>query len=96
MKTQLYLLSYDIKETRRRTKLAKELLNYGSRVQYSVFEAQLTPQDVFDIMERVGLLLDPETDSFLVYPLCQRCKKGRMTLGKATLNGSYEDPIAIL
>lgn len=36
-----YLVSYDIPETRRRTKLAKILEDFGDRVQYSVFECIL-------------------------------------------------------
>lgn len=37
----LYTISYDIPDDKRRLKIAKILLDYGPRVQYSVFEAQL-------------------------------------------------------
>ncbi len=33
-----FLISYDIPDDRRRTKLAHFLLDYGDRVHYSVFE----------------------------------------------------------
>ena len=36
-----YLVSYDIPDTKRRTKLAKTLEDFGDRVQYSVFECIL-------------------------------------------------------
>ena len=37
----LYVISYDIPDNRRRSQLAKVLKGFGSRVQYSVFEAHL-------------------------------------------------------
>ena len=37
----MYLISYDISSNKLRTKLAKKLLNYGKRVQYSVFECDI-------------------------------------------------------
>lgn len=37
----MYLISYDIASTKIRTKLAKKLLNYGKRIQYSVFECNM-------------------------------------------------------
>lgn len=38
----LYLISYDIAVDKRRTKIAKLLEGFGQRVQYSVFECDLT------------------------------------------------------
>ena len=37
-----YLISYDIPDDRRRSQLAKALKGFGTRVQYSVFEAHLS------------------------------------------------------
>ena len=34
-----YVICYDIPDNRRRNQLAKELKGFGTRVQYSVFEA---------------------------------------------------------
>jgi CRISPR-associated protein Cas2 len=39
-----YLVSYDIPDDRRRTRLAKLLKDYGGRVQYSVFECLLNQE----------------------------------------------------
>ena len=36
-----YVISYDIPDDRRRNQLAKVLKGFGTRVQYSVFEAHL-------------------------------------------------------
>lgn len=37
----MYVISYDISSDSLRTKIAKELENYGLRVQYSVFECKI-------------------------------------------------------
>ena len=44
----LYLVSYDIPETARRTKVAKALLDYGRCAQYSVFECAIEDKAVFE------------------------------------------------
>ena len=36
-----YVVSYDMPDDRKRTKMAKNLLDFGTRVQYSVFECIL-------------------------------------------------------
>lgn len=45
----MYLVSYDISSNRRRRKVAKLMENYGTRVQYSVFECKLE-KSVFNKM----------------------------------------------
>lgn len=45
----MYLVSYDISSSRRRRKVAKLMENYGTRVQYSVFECKLE-KSVFNKM----------------------------------------------
>lgn len=43
---QFVLISYDISNDRRRSKVARTLEDYGRRVQYSVFECLLQPADL--------------------------------------------------
>lgn len=38
----MYVISYDISNDKIRTKIAKELENYGRRVQFSVFECRIS------------------------------------------------------
>lgn len=42
---QFVLVSYDISNDRRRSKVAKTLEDFGRRVQYSVFECLLQPAE---------------------------------------------------
>ena len=76
-----YLVTYDVAKDRRRKKMSDFLLEYGVRVQYSVFECDLTEKDVKAIMEKAEELIDLATDSVLMYPLCKNCVGKRIRIG---------------
>ncbi|GJQ31786.1 MAG: hypothetical protein HBSAPP04_06250 [Ignavibacteriaceae bacterium] len=76
-----YLVTYDVAKDRRRKKMSDFLLEYGVRVQYSVFECDLTEKDVQAIMKKAEELIDPATDSVLIYPLCKNCVGKRIRIG---------------
>ncbi|RMF87586.1 MAG: CRISPR-associated endonuclease Cas2, partial [Nitrospinota bacterium] len=40
------VVSYDITDDKRRNRIHKALKNYGERVQFSVFECNLSPEQV--------------------------------------------------
>jgi CRISPR-associated protein Cas2 len=63
------LISYDIVEDKRRTKVMKYLLGYGARVQYSVFECDLTDQQFAKVQHDLARLVDRQTDSVRCYQL---------------------------
>ncbi len=62
-----YLVSYDIPETRRRTKLAKILEDFGDRVQYSVFECILDEKLLGKMIKRIQEIIIAEDDSIRIY-----------------------------
>ena len=76
-----YLVTYDVAKDRKRKKMSDFLLEYGVRVQYSVFECDLTEKDVKAIMEKAEELIDLATDSLLMYPLCKNCVGKRIRIG---------------
>ncbi len=88
------LVTYDIPETKRRTKLAKILLAYGERVQYSVFECNLTAKQRDAMQKEIEKLISVEKDSVRIYQLCAECAKIIKALGKA--DGPLEDPTLYL
>lgn len=59
------LIAYDVPSDRRRTKLAKLILSYGDRIQYSVFIVDAAPAKVRRIKDEVQELIDPDEDSVL-------------------------------
>lgn len=63
------IISYDIVEDKRRTKVMKYLLGYGARVQYSVFECDLTPDQFAKVHKDLAGLVDIQTDSVRCYQL---------------------------
>jgi CRISPR-associated protein Cas2 len=69
----LILLSYDVRDDRRRTRLAHTLKDFGERVQYSVFEFQLDDKALDRLRTRVSRLIDPKEDSVRIYRLCRDC-----------------------
>ncbi|HEY9847964.1 MAG TPA: CRISPR-associated endonuclease Cas2 [Leptolyngbyaceae cyanobacterium] len=70
------LISYDIPEDSRRTKIHKILKSYGQWMQYSVFEcADLTETQYAKLRSRLNKLIKPEEDSILFFPLCVCCQR---------------------
>jgi len=66
MTTQFLIVSYDIPSNRRRYKVMKTLEGFGTRVQYSVFECSLKPQQVDQLRKRLWKLIQSE-DSVRLY-----------------------------
>lgn len=70
--TKLWLVCYDVKSDRRRTRLAKSLEQYCERVQYSVFECPLEQKKLEQLLEKKWLkVLELSEDSLRIYPLNQ-------------------------
>jgi CRISPR-associated protein Cas2 len=72
-KTHFYVITYDIPVDRRRNKVASALEDHGQRVQYSVFEANLTAAQFKQLRRRLQKLIDVEQDSLRYYRLCDAC-----------------------
>jgi len=64
---QFLLISYDISDDRRRTKAMKTLEDFGKRVQYSVFECLLAPEEFQKLHKRLKPLAREAQDSIRVY-----------------------------
>jgi CRISPR-associated protein Cas2 len=65
------VVSYDIPDDKRRTRICKLLKNYGAHVQYSVFECYLRRRDYHDMRTRLQKLVSPHQDNVRFYFLCQ-------------------------
>ncbi len=63
------IISYDVVQDRHRTRVAKLLEDYGTRVQYSVFECDLDRAQLAALGEQLRLLIDASTDSVRCYLL---------------------------
>ena len=63
------LISYDVVHDRRRHRLAKLLGGHGQRVQYSVFECELTSLQLTRLARDIERIINPECDSVRIYRL---------------------------
>ena len=75
----LVLITYDVNtETaagkKRLRRVAKECVNYGQRVQNSVFECSLDAAKCREVKAILEKLIDKETDSLRFYYLGNNCK----------------------
>lgn len=71
-KQTFYLIAYDLPAQNRRHRLAKTLENWGKRVQYSVFEALLTPAQLQTVCQQISQVIS-EADHVRIYALCGTC-----------------------
>ncbi|MEM9905170.1 MAG: CRISPR-associated endonuclease Cas2 [Cyanobacteria bacterium P01_D01_bin.44] len=69
-----FVISYDISDDKRRTKIHKILTSYGQWMQYSLFECDLTSAQYARLRNRLNKLIKPEEDSIRFYWLCECCK----------------------
>ena len=76
------VVSYDIPDDRRRTRVMKMLKDYGAHVQYSVFECDLKPKDLKRMRERLERLIDKRQDNVRFYRLCEDCLRHRQVVGR--------------
>lgn len=78
----MYLISYDISSDRIRNKIAKKLEDYGTRVQYSVFECELTKSRFKKLYAELIEIFNQEEDGTIrIYPLDSGVKKRMRIIG---------------
>lgn len=72
----MYLVvSYDIRDDKRRNRIHKTLKNFGERIQFSVFECDLTKEQVLRMQHALKrIIMEEDHDSVRFYHLCDGCK----------------------
>lgn len=68
------VITYDISDDKRRTKIHNILKSYGQWMQYSVFECDLTQTQYAKLRNRLNKLIKPSDDSIRFYSLCECCR----------------------
>ena len=77
----LYTVAYDITDDNRRAKVAKILQDFGTRVQYSLFECNTDRRAFLRLQHRLQAEIDPAEDTVTFYHLCAVCEKQIYRLG---------------
>lgn len=73
---------YDIRDDRTRNRVCNTLKNYGSRIQLSVFECNLSRKQYEKMKEEVKRLMNIEEDLVRFYRLCKDCVSRCELLGE--------------
>lgn len=84
MSKHFLVVTYDMPDDRRRTRLHKRLQDFGTAVQYSVFECLVDDKELTRLKRSVNSIIKPRLDSVRYYYLCGACQ-GRIettTAGK--------------
>ena len=76
----LVLITYDVSTEdpsgrKRLRQIARQCVNYGQRVQNSVFECLVDPAQCRSLQARLCQIMDPEKDSLRFYYLGDRYEK---------------------
>ena len=77
-----WVLAYDVSSNSRRRRIANCLEELGFRRQKSVFEGNLSTQDVSMLIDRLTQFLNPETDSITAWPVATHLSVGILHAGK--------------
>ena len=77
-----YVVCYDISDDRRRNRAATLLLDFGTRVQESVFVAHLDEELAARMYERLKRVVDENWDKVHVFEICGACEKRTVVIGQ--------------
>ncbi|GCE09282.1 CRISPR-associated endonuclease Cas2 [Dictyobacter aurantiacus] len=92
--TMLYIVSYDIPNDRRRTRVHSALTGFGTWVQYSVFECFLDRKQRLQLEARLQKEIHHKEDTIRIYGLCRACHPRVEVLGRG--DKPQEDHIYLL
>jgi CRISPR-associated protein Cas2 len=83
----LTIIAYDVTNDKRREKVSTLLEDYGTRVNYSVFECELEREEFERLREQLAELIDDAEDRIVFYRLCESCRVRRAAMGKVEKHG---------
>ncbi len=60
-----YLVCYDISDEKRLRGVFKKMRSYGDHLQFSIFECQMTPEDLVRCRTDLGAIIDHKADQVI-------------------------------
>ena len=94
MTDRFVVIAYDIQSDRRRRRVEKILKGFGQRVNFSVFECEMTQVEFERVGREIVSIINRRTDAVLYYPLCNACRSRRSRAGN-TASGKRNDTTVI-
>lgn len=93
-----WLIVYDITKDTLRGKVSERLKDYGlERIQYSSFIGELAGHSLDSLKVDLRRLLNKgdETDSIIIFPLCNSCFNNRTLIGEKREIESYGEKVTV-
>lgn len=82
----LFVVAYDIVSDERRARVSNILVTVGARVQYSVFECDITDgRAVAELRQQILDELDEDEDQVRIYPIPSNAERAAEVLGRKRL-----------
>ena len=96
----LVLITYDVSVIseggqRRLRRISKTCLDYGMRVQNSVFECEVTPAQFVDLKNELTEIFDPNEDSLRFYMLGKKGRNKVTHIGAKAVADSINDVLIL-
>jgi len=85
-----HLLAYDIADNARRYQIARVLLDYGERVQESVFWLDIDAELCERMWKRLRHIIADDQDVVWLVPVCRSCAKDVQTAGTTRVPEAVE------
>ena len=82
------IVAYDIADEKRLTRVAKIMLDYGVRVQKSIFEVDVSQKMFRELKARIEDIIVIKADGVKYFPLCEKCSGTVEIIGQ----GQFTDP----
>lgn len=82
MTRYLTLICYDVEDDSRRKRVSDQLEQWGTRVNYSVFECMLSDRERLRLLLLIESLVDIQKDCVLSYVVCRKCYLKYDCIGK--------------
>lgn len=76
-----HIICYDIRDDRRRTRVARLLDDVGDRIQFSVFEVRLPTEAIGHLIDTLEREIDSQTDVVSCFAICEACRSCARTCG---------------
>lgn len=71
----LTVVSYDIRDAKRLARAAKHCLDYGVRIQYSVYECSLEADKFDEFWSKLVTIIDISEDKVTAFHVCSACAR---------------------
>jgi CRISPR-associated protein Cas2 len=88
----MYVAAYDVTRPTDRARVAEILLEYGRRVQLSVFEIEVEPEELDALRFRIAVHL-AVTDAFDLFPIDRRDPRRRISWQRDVVP---DDPVLVV